>query len=266
MGKGTLRSIISGPLYKDEENIKLKDVFGYVGWNLENVSFSFPTSILLEMKATPLSFSCQEEDRLTWHFSSNGEFELKGAYQLAVNKDEDLSRTSFPGTWVWKISSLPKVKHFLCQCCHYSIAVKTILNERGLGIPPIYPICNFGPKTIVHALRDCPKAKCFWNSLLPLMPSNIFYGVPLVDWLKINSKSSRISVISEMDWGTIFPMAVWILWLHHNIIVFGKTRLQQSLLDETLARAAEVAYLVSNGNQNTIRNKIQVRWLNPPSN
>ena len=48
--------------------------------------------------------------------------------------------------------------------------------------------------------------------------------------------------------------------------MFGKTRPQQSLLDETLARAAEIAYLVSNGNQNTIRNKIQVRWLNPPSN
>ena len=88
----------------------------------------------------------------------------------------------------------------------------------------------------------------------------------LVDWLKINSRSSRISAIYEMEWGTIFPMAMWILWLHRNSIVFSKTRPQQSLLDETLARAAEIAYLVSNGNQNTIRNKIQVRWLNPPSN
>ncbi|KAK7836903.1 hypothetical protein CFP56_021912 [Quercus suber] len=57
--------------------------------------------------------------------------------------------------------------------------------------------------------------------------------------------------------------AMWILWLHRNRIVFGNTRLQQILLDETLARAAKVAYFVSNGNQNTIRKKIQVRWLNP---
>ena len=33
-----------------------------------------------------------------------------------------------------------------------------------------------------------------------------------------------------------------------------------------MARAAEVANLVSNGNQSTIRNKIQVRWLNLLSN
>ncbi|XP_030923186.1 uncharacterized protein LOC115950077 [Quercus lobata] len=35
--------------------------------------------------------------------------------------------------------------------------------------------------------------------------------------------------------------------------------LQRNLLDETLARTAEVAYLVSNGSKNTSRNKIQVR-------
>ena len=173
-----------------------------------------------------------------------------------MKKDEDLSITSFPSAWVWKILSLPKVKHFLWQCCHYSIVVKTTLNERGVGIPPTCPICNTEPDTIVHALRDCPKAKCFWNSLMPPMSSNIFYGVPLVDWLKINCRSSRISIISNMELGTIFPMAVWILWLHRNSIVFGRTRPQRNLLDETLARAAKVAYLVSNGKHNTIRNKI----------
>ena len=88
------------------------------------------------------------------------------------------------------------------------------------------------------------------------MPPNIFYGVPLVDWLKINSRSTRISAISEMKWGTIFPVAVWILWLHRNSIVFGKAGPHRSLLDETLARAAKVAYLVSNGNQSTIKNQV----------
>ena len=64
----------------------------------------------------------------------------------------------------------------------------------------------------------------------------------------------------------IFPMAVWILWLHRNSIVFGRTGPQHNLLDETLARTTEVAYLVNNGNKNTSQNKIQVRWLHPPSN
>ena len=65
MDNGNLRSLISGPLNKDEENLKLKDVVGFIDWNLEHVSFSFQTPILLEMKATPFSFSCRDEDRLT---------------------------------------------------------------------------------------------------------------------------------------------------------------------------------------------------------
>nr|POE96854.1 autophagy-related protein 8c [Quercus suber] len=44
--------------------------------------------------------------------------------------------------------------------------------------------------------------------------------MPLVEWLKINNRSSRISALSEMEWG-----------------------LQRCLLDETLARAVEIAYL-----------------------
>ena len=107
-----------------------------------------------------------------------------------------------------------KSQAFPWKCCHHSIAVKAILNARGLGIPPDCPACNTKPKTIIHALRDCPKAECFWNSLLPPISPNIFFGMPLVEWLKINSRSSRISAISEMEWGTIFPMVVWILWLH----------------------------------------------------
>ena len=91
-----LRSLISSLLNKGEENIRLKDVASYFGWNMENISFSFPTPMLLEMKATPLPFSFQGKDRITWHYSTNGEFKLKDAYHLIVKKEEDMSRPSFP--------------------------------------------------------------------------------------------------------------------------------------------------------------------------
>ena len=190
---------------------------------MDQVSFSFPTSTLLEIKATPLPFSCQGDDRLTWHLSSNGEFKLREAYKLALDKEENLNRTLFPGTWVWKILSLPKVKHFLWQYCHSSIAVRAILNERGLGISPVCPFCNADPETIVHALRDCPKARCFWNSLLPPMPPNLFFGMPLVEWLKINCRSSQISAISKMSGERFF------LWLYR---FFGCTKIVLSLVEQ----------------------------------
>ncbi|KAF3970061.1 hypothetical protein CMV_006198 [Castanea mollissima] len=123
-----------------------------------------------------------------------------------------------------------------------------------MGIPPVYPMSNIELETIIHALRDCPKAQCFWNSFSPPFSSSLFYGLQLVDWLKTNYRSSRHSGVSDIEWGIIFPMAVWTLWLHRNGIVFGRLGPQRNLLDETLARAAKVAYLGINGKQTPIRN------------
>lgn len=62
---GLLWSLISDPLKKGEENLMLKDISSFFGWNWEGLSFELPTSIQLEMKATPLPFSNQGGDRLS---------------------------------------------------------------------------------------------------------------------------------------------------------------------------------------------------------
>ena len=66
---------------------------------------------------------------------------------------------------------------------------------------------------------------------MPPLPPNVFYGVPLVDWMKLNCRCSRFSAISDIQWGTIFSMAVWILWLHRNNI-FGFTEIALFLVEQ----------------------------------
>ena len=61
-------------------------------WNWEGLSFASPNSLILEMKATPLPFSNQGEDRLSWYSSPNGEFKLKEAYKLANWVDNNTAR------------------------------------------------------------------------------------------------------------------------------------------------------------------------------
>ena len=65
MNKGNLRSQIEGPLNKGEKNLNLRDISNFSGWNWGSLSFTFPKSLTLEMKATPLPFSNQGEDRLS---------------------------------------------------------------------------------------------------------------------------------------------------------------------------------------------------------
>lgn len=113
MDKGTLRSLIYGLLNRGEEKVRLKDVTSFFGWNWEGLSFVFPRSILLSMKATPIPFSNQSEDQISLCLSPSGEFNMKDAYRIANTNESKLAPRSFSGDWVWKILSLPKVKCFL---------------------------------------------------------------------------------------------------------------------------------------------------------
>lgn len=82
MNKGTLRSQIVSPLNVGEEYLSLEDISNFSGWNWKSLSFAFPKQLALEMKATPLPFSNQGVDRLSWISSPNGDYNLKEAYRL----------------------------------------------------------------------------------------------------------------------------------------------------------------------------------------
>ena len=94
----------------------------------------------------------------------------------------------------------------------------------------------------------------------------LFYGANVLDWLRLNCQSTRKCGVSEIDWGIIFPMAIWSLWLRRNNIVFGRTSTPRDLQKQTSARVAEVAYLGITEKQSPGRIRIQVKWLLPPLN
>lgn len=52
------------------------------------------------MKATPVSFSTQNTDRITWSLSPNGNFEMKEAYKLAKVEVEGNYNENFDGEWI----------------------------------------------------------------------------------------------------------------------------------------------------------------------
>ena len=81
---GTLRSLIEGPLSRDEDKVMLHQCFDIgTGWNLQNNFFVLSDQILESMKATPFSCDTNAEDSLMWAYSKNGSFSLSSAYLLA---------------------------------------------------------------------------------------------------------------------------------------------------------------------------------------
>ena len=107
-------------------------------------------------------------DRISWASSPNGEFDLKEAYNLAYETYDTLQGESFKGNWVWRTSTIPKIRCFLWQCLHKSIPAREVLNVRGLNTPLSCPICCNEVESIIHILRDCSQSRAFWDSF-PLL-------------------------------------------------------------------------------------------------
>lgn len=209
LDRGTLRSLIEGPLNQGEEHITLQDIAGFSGWNWQGISFSFPARLLAEIKATPISFSTCDADRITWFSSPSGTFDLKEAYKLATMDLEGSYVDNFDGSWIWKVLTIPKIKCFVLQCCHKSILVNSVLAVRGMNVSALCKLCNTGTESILHVLRDFQVARNHWDSLSPPMPYSLFFGLYIFDWLKHNCCTCKIHSTSNIIWDIIFTFGIW---------------------------------------------------------
>ncbi|KAK7836294.1 putative ribonuclease h protein [Quercus suber] len=140
---------------------------------------------MLDKKATPIPFSNQREDRLSWGLSPSGDFKLKDAYHIANANDLKPMNWPYNKKRIWKVPTLPKIKFFLWQCSHDSIPVCALL-----------------------ANKDCPKAQSFWNSFSPPCSATSFYDTQLMVWLRINCKLMQQCNATKLDWAIIFLIAV----------------------------------------------------------
>ena len=111
------------------------------------------------IQATLCALTSTGRDRLAWSASTQGKFDLRSAYKIAMG---DLHAEELSGKWIWNMDILPRIKTFVWQCYHNSIKVKECLVRRGMLEDGYYPLCGRTPESIIHALRDCKSIKPVW--------------------------------------------------------------------------------------------------------
>ena len=206
---GTLRSLIKGPLNRDEELITVKQCFDHNHeWQAPCISFDLPEHILNAIKATPLSCNHEAEDSLQWAYSKNGFFSLKSAYLLAKGLNP-LNLDAVSVEWVWKVEALPKIQFFLWLCLHNNVPTREVLGLKGLSLDPVCNLCHQNSETVEHLLRGCEFAKDYWQQLqFPICLRETF-NLSIGEWLEVNCKSDIISRWLGIPWKILFPIRVW---------------------------------------------------------
>ena len=220
----------------------------------------------MEIKATPISFSTTSFDCISWSSSPNGIFDLKDAYTPTSIQEGDNISEMIDGDWVWKVTTIPKIQCFIWQCLDRSIPVREVLHARGMEVPQTCPICNEGPETILHCLRDYREAQALWKAFPPPLTESTFYGTNLVDWLKLNYRTNKLLSPSSFSWRILSPFGLWALWLRRNKFLFRNAGLPRNLRDAVISRAFEFAHLGISAKFTHSQTKIQVRWYCPPMN
>ena len=105
----------------------------------------------------------------------------------------------FNGEWIWKVQTIPKILCFIWQCYFNSIPVRSVLAGCGMEVPVSCLLCDKGPESVLHVLRDCCVAHEFWNSFPPPFLAAVFYETQLVDWLRLNCGSMKNYVAANLN-------------------------------------------------------------------
>lgn len=214
---------ISSPPVPTFEDMVVNDFFvpGTRSWNREIIEevFSIEDATRI-LKTTPSPSGV--DDRMIWHFTSNGYYTVKSAYHLAIRLLAD--SWDYPDTdWhlLWKVKVPPKIKSFFWRLCKGWVAVRQKLSKWYPGMSPHCPVCvdsNLN-ESVWHLFVDCPFAVNCWKE------GGLWDKIDRLCYSVDDHASLFLRILKEFDPEEIVRvMAItWGLWRHRNQIVWEST-------------------------------------------
>ena len=139
MKGNTVRDLIKGPLTQHEEYRTVVEMHQNGTWKWEKISFELPRQIVDRIQAIHIQAFGEKDDSLIWKLSPDGEFSMASAYLLAI---VELPKPPlFTDCWIWRLDTLPKIKHFFWLCNHESVSMRQVIKARGINCNGICPLC-----------------------------------------------------------------------------------------------------------------------------
>lgn len=175
-----------------------------------------------------MKLNLQREDTMVWAFSKNGMYDSQSGYKL-LNLIQTIERpmtaSNLPpverNLWsnLWKVKTLPKVRHFMWRALAGALAVSERLASRGINVETTCKVCQSQPETICHVLFHCPVAKEVWRlSGFPIPAEGFSTNSVFLNFHHLLESCKKRHLPEKTR--LVFPWVLWQLWKSRNRCVF----------------------------------------------
>ncbi|KAL0427025.1 UNVERIFIED_CONTAM: hypothetical protein Slati_2877300 [Sesamum latifolium] len=103
-------------------------------------------------------------DKLIWHYDKKGEFSVRSAYLVEVERRQEGSCLVSERSWkfIWSPKIPPKVSLFAWRCTLDALPITDRLNHRGVAVEVGCGRCGGEKEDILHMLFHYSYARLVW--------------------------------------------------------------------------------------------------------
>jgi len=147
-------------------DLQIQDIITRDRGNLKIVYTMLPQDVRSKILETTAHLVDDVADNWIWNNCTSGAYLEKSTYSWLIDEETVPLLPRYSWNWVWKLKIPANIQFFIWQVMHLVIPKRTILNQRGILLDSICPVCDNEHGTLVHCLFNCNRAKVKWNLMV----------------------------------------------------------------------------------------------------
>jgi hypothetical protein len=195
------------------QSVKVNDLVDSEGkWNWNLISNWIPEEILRKIAAiSPPREEYGDDERVGIGGNSCG-YSVANMYNnlCGYHGEDDNS------LWnnVWRLKVPERVRTLVWMMNHDRLLTNSLKNKTGLS-HAVCGYCGDEEETIIHVMRDCPKAKELWAGAITVRDRGRFFTGNLHQWTSVNLNNT-IQWTGRGAWCDFWATSCHCLWIWRN--------------------------------------------------
>lgn len=167
-------------------------------------------------------------------------FYTSSAYKLITNHFDN-SCHPFPHKWIWKTTTINKIKHFLWLFVLNHLPTASLLYHRKITLSATCSICPNNYENQAHLFIHCQSARNVWT-YFNIQP-------PITDRINWLQNYCRYNVPILINHSTSIPLKIptrvilWHIWLNLNRYTFDRCTTTNVCLPSIISHATQICFL-----------------------